>query len=335
MKESTVNDYVFRIQRILANSDPPWLEAVARNGHKYDNGTALTYKVLRDPRDIKVDTLVSGIDALFPSGVTDDVAANYRHYQQAAVCLGRYLVYQLTHRDKPIWKTQDLEELRERVPSYSVQYTDIEIVDPERFDAFLAWLKTAAPLRKEDPDYRELHDAAFALRWLGLRWSGMVGAPKDLRGKTVKLARGHLEIWEKHRPRKYEAPEVVLEFLEERQAYMAKTWPDCDTLFCNTKGRPWHRTTTAFNHTLRKAWTRWEEEENHTQADLDDIDALHAHALRHICGTYWVKIGVPLPVVKNYLGHADYRVLDIYVRHVTKSSGDLMNQAIAAANGGD
>lgn len=337
MSARTVKDYVWRTHRVLAVTSPPYLDVAARNGHKYDNGKALTYRVVRDIRKVTPEELLTGIHKLFPEGIKDEVAANYRHYKLALVSLGRYLVYEMQDQhQRPVWSTEDLDRLRELLPQEKVVYAQVEIMDPALFDEFMTWLRTAEPARKEDPGYRELHDLAYALRWMGYRYSGARGAPVKLDGKktikhgSTKLARGVVTITEKppNPIRSWSAPKNVLAFIKERQAYMAKAWPEAQYLFVNTKGNRWPEGSSTFNRTLRKAFTRFHLEVKGEAPEDVDLEATHAHALRHICGTYWVLVGVDFPTVKNYLGHKDYKIMELYVGHVARLKGaaDLMNE---------
>lgn len=341
MSPRTVKDYIWRTQRLLTMTSPAYLEAVSRRGHKYDNGASLSYKVLIDIRKVTPEELLSGIHKLFPEGITDEVAADYRHYKQALVCLGRYLLYELTNQhDRSVWTCGDLDRLRGMLPKEKVVYAQVEIMDPALFDEFMDWLRHAPPARKEDPGYRELHDMAFALRWMGYRFSGARLAPVRLDGKktvkngSTKLSRGEITITEKppNPVRSWSAPAKVLDFLKGRQVYMKGNWPDCDYLFCTTRGTQWYMGSSTFNTTLRKAFARFHLEVKGTEPEDVDLEACHAHALRHICGTYMVQAGIDFPTVRNFLGHKDYKIMDLYVGHVARLKGaaDLMNEKFAA-----
>ena len=190
MSKGTVKDYIQRTMRVLINTSPPYLEAVARNGHKFDNGRALSYRVLIDIRKVTPKELLSGIHKLFPEGITDEVAANYRHYKLALISLGRYFVYEMTNQHGTnVWQPEELYLLRELLPKEKVVYAQVEIMDPALFDEFLSWMLTASPPQEGHYGYRELHDMAFALRWMGYRYSGARLCPVNLDGKKP-LRRG-------------------------------------------------------------------------------------------------------------------------------------------------
>lgn len=343
MRTRTVDNYVYRLSRILARTEPPYLVAkeVPSTSSQYTNGnvTRTDYLVAKGPDGRAVDVrkmtpeiLISGMDNLFPRGILPENSSNYRHYQAAAMKFGQWLVYGLKDHDRPIWTERDIEAFRVVWPSPKVHYPKISIIEPEDFDPFLDWLKTADGKRRCDPGYREIHDAAKAMRTLGLRYEGMRGVDVKLRGKMIfegvsgKLAKGNLTVHEKHTPREFQLSTREREFIAERMAYMRETWPDCPTLFCNTKGGPWLQAGNSFNKTLRYAWTRYVEEVLHQEVDQSDLDGCHAHALRHTCAVYLVKLGASFPNIKNRMGHKDYNTLGIYTDHVSKSGGEEIDR---------
>ena len=341
MSKGTVKDYIQRTMRVLINTSPPYLEAVSRNGHKFDNGRALSYRVLIDIRKVTPKELLSGIHKLFPEGITDEVAANYRHYKLALISLGRYFVYEMTNQHgRNVWEAEDLDVLRELLPKEKVVYAQVEIMDPALFDEFLSWMLTASPPQEGHAGYRELHDLAFALRWMGYRYSGARLCPVKLDGKktvrkgSTKLSRGLITITEKppNPVRSYQAPDIVLDFLRDRRAYMKGNWPQSEYLFCTTRGTQWNEGSGSFNTVLRRAFTRFHLEVKGTKPEDVDLEACHAHALRHICGTYMVQSGVDFSTVKNYLGHKNFEIMELYVGHVSRLKGAaaLMNEKFAA-----
>lgn len=328
-----MDDYVYRLQILLSMTDPPYLTPVARNGHKYDNGKAKAYMVARPIKKITPDELVGAINKKFPAGATREKAADYRHYQQAAVVLGRYLVYEMTDNGSPIWRPQDLVRLREYAPSVRTEYNEINIIEPEVFDKFLSWVKGLDGFHcHAGQSPREIHDAMYVMRWLGLRWNEMRDVRVDIYSGKVKLSRGHLSVDGKMHKRDFDVPEFIIKFLNERQAYVRKNFPKSERLFCNSHGDPWGHGG-PFTRVARRLWTRYSREVLGKEPDAVDLEAIHPHALRHLCGTFMVQKGIPLPVVKEYLGHRSYRILDIYVRHVNKSSRSLIENAFNGYGG--
>lgn len=339
MRSRTIENYVYRLSRILSMTEPPYLVGKSVQSEHLANGTKTEYPVAkgtdgraRDIRNITPSELISGMDNMFPMGILPENSSNYRHYQAAAVKFCQWLIYGLKDHDRPIWTTGDLKEFSDVWPWVRVRYPSISIIEPEQFDPFLDWMLHVEPARKCDPSYRELHDAAYAMRWIGLRYEGMRGIDKYLSGKVVfegvsgKLARDRIIIHEKHTPRDFQMSTRQRTFLKGRMAYMKEHWPDCPTLLCNTRGKPWLQATNAFNATLRKAWTRYTEESLEQEVDRSDMDGCHAHALRHTCAVYLVKLGVSFPVIKAMMGHADYKTLGIYVVHVNKSGGEEIDR---------
>jgi site-specific recombinase XerD len=53
---------------------------------------------------------------------------------------------------------------------------------------------------------------------------------------------------------------------------------------------------------------------------------LHWHSLRHTAATNLVNKGVPLPVVKQILGHSDINTTMIYVKTDLASLRDAVNR---------
>ena len=361
MKESTAKDYVQRMTRLLANTVPPYLKAnvISRrngtNGQKVDrewlSGDKLEYTVVRDIRSVKVSELILGIQNLFPT-IDDTVIPNYRHFQQGGVAFIRYLIWGKTNRHgRPILKESDLQIWRDEVPSLAVkEIPQLEIVDPEIIDDFLSWMK------KED---RELWGPTWVMRNLGLRYSGMRNATVDLNGgpkktqgslklsitrkyirkgtERVMVERPHMTIYEKQRPRDFDLPGVIKDFLLDQQAWQKDQHPGSTELFTNKWGNQYHVQSGPFNHALQRAYVRWHKETFNEHPPDNEVKVMTAHKLRHACGVDLVRKRMSEKLIRDILGHVDQKTLDRYIQHVRDDLSDMWEQALTGngdVNGG-
>jgi integrase len=71
----------------------------------------------------------------------------------------------------------------------------------------------------------------------------------------------------------------------------------------------------------RRALQRWTPHEaREAGADHDGLQTLRVKDLRHIAAINWVKGGVSLQVVKQYLGHTSIAQTEVYARYVPKAA---------------
>lgn len=355
MKDSTARDYVQRMNRLLANTDPPYLKAniISRrngtNGQKVDrewlSGDKIEYTVIRDVRKIKLNELIKGIKNLFPA-IDDTVIPNYRHFQQGGVAFIRWLIWEKTNQHgRSIMKETDLATWRIEVPSLMVkEIPKLEIVDPEMIDDFLVWLE------KVD---RELWGPTWVMRNLGLRYSGMRGATVDLAGgpkvtqgtmklsiarkytrkgnKRVLVERPHLSIWEKQKPREFDLAKVIKDFLLAQQKYQRDNHPGDPWLFTNKWGNQFHVQSGPFNAAIQRAYVRWHNELFNQDPPENEVKVMTAHKLRHACGVDLVRRRMPEKLIRDILGHVDQKTLDRYIQHVRDDLSDMWDDAL---NGG-
>lgn len=352
MKESTARDYQQRISRLLAFTDPPYLNAnvISRrngtNGQKVDrkwlSGDKIDYTVARNIQLINVREMVSGIHALFPT-VDDSVVPNYRHFQQAGVVFIRYLIWEKTNKHgRPVLKDQDMKTWREEVPSLSVKsIPTLEIVDPELIDDFLIWLE------KED---RELWGPTWAMRNLGLRYSGMRTSTVDLNGgprkeqgslklsitrkytrqggERVLVEKPHLTIWEKQRPREFDLAKKIAEFLLDQQKYQRENHPESKALFTNKYGNQFHLQSGPYNAALQRAYVRFHRDVFSEDPPENEVKVMTAHKLRHACGVALVRMRMPEKLIRDIMGHMDQKTLDRYIQHVRDDLSDMWDNAL-------
>jgi len=358
MKESTAKDYLQRICRLLDNTNPPYLNALVisrKNGdngkqveRKWESGDRLEYTVAKPIETITVDQLISGIKALFPT-IDQSVVPNYRHFQQAGVAFIRWLIWEKKNRHgRPVLTEDDMEIWRGNVPSLAIKdIPQLEIVDPEIIDDFLGWLKT----RNHD-----LWAPTWLMRNLGLRYSGLRRATVDLRGgpkkddgslnlsiqrkyarkgnERVLLERPHLTIYEKQRPRDFDLPKMISDFLLEQQVYQRTANPGAKFLFTNQWGNQYHVQSGTFNHALQAAYVNFHKETFQQDPPENEVKIMTAHKLRHACGVDLVRKRMPEKLIRDILGHVDQKTLDRYIQHVRDDLSDIWSEAMDNGNGG-
>jgi integrase len=358
MKESTARDYLQRICRLLDNTNPPYLNAVVisrkngDNGKKverdWESGDRLEYTVAKPIETITVDHLISGIKALFPT-IDQSVVPNYRHFQQAGVAFIRWLIWEKKNRHgRAVLTDEDMEIWRGNVPSLAIKdIPQLEIVDPEIIDDFLAWLNTRN---------RDLWASAWLMRNLGLRYSGLRRATVDLRGgpkkddgslnlsiqrkytrqgnERVLLERPHLTIYEKQRPRDFDLPRMISDFLLRQQAYQRSANPGAKFLFTNQWGNQYHVQSGTFNHALQAAYVNFHKETFGQDPPENEVTIMTAHKLRHACGVDLVRKRMPEKLIRDILGHVDQKTLDRYIQHVRDDLSDIWSEAMDNGNGG-
>jgi integrase len=344
----------------MANTTPHYLEAVPISRRSetlgqevpvWRSGDRIHYRQVREIRLLTIDEMMTGIRRLFPGGIDDATARNYRHFQQGGVAFIRFLIYQKsTNRGESVMTLEDLDRWRTLAPAIQPRVTRLHILEPELLDDFLEWLK---------PRNRSLWGTVWILRNLGLRYSGMRNATIDLDGGpkadmgSVRLSltrsyqyshgnreivvRPHIHIWEKQTPRDFDLWPDVHSFLQEQQEYVRAIHPSSPWLFPNSRGNQWNLQSGGFNMVMRRWFRKFHRDVFGMDPLPDDLEALSAHKLRHACGTYLVKMGVKLPNVKKILGHQDFTVLDRYVQHVEDTLAsdvhDCLSRDVHAPNG--
>jgi hypothetical protein len=359
MKDSTARDYVQRMARLMAYTNPPYLQAdvISRkngtNGKKVDreweSGDKIEYRVVRNIQLLTVKEMISGIQNLFPT-IDDTVVPNYRHFQQAGVAFIRYMIWEKTNNHgRPVMKDADMKTWREEVPSLAVKEIPVlEIVDPEILDDFLTWLKV---------DDRDLWGPAWIMRNLGLRYSGMRNGMVDLNGGPKKgqgslklsitrkyirkggdrilVERPHLSIYEKQRPRDFDLPVLIKDFLLDQQDWQKTQHPPATSLFINKWGNKYHRQSGPFNNALQRAYVRWHKHTFNENPPDNEVKVMTAHKLRHACGVDLVRKRMPEKLIRDILGHVDQKTLDRYIQHVRDDLSDMWDQALALNSNSD
>lgn len=329
MKASTVRYHMIRIKRILTLTDPPFLEVVGQDGK------AFIYKAGEDSegnrmniRRIRPEHLAGALEAMFPEGVTREVAQDHAKNVQSCILLGRWLAYELKEGARYCWSERDLKALRELTPTRRFKAEKLRVIDPERFDRFLLWEKVHHP---------EHWAALWAMRFIGLRYSGMVGAERSLRKKaphnTFRVMGGEWTIWEKVYPRSFPLPDHIKSFLDYWKVKLEELHPEAETFFVNTKGTPWSWMPGAFNKMFRKHWVEWTEDVEDEDLEDEDLELCHAHMCRHVCATDLAMRNVPAAVIQEYMGHQDLRTTQQYINLVASKQKVLIDDAFQDLNG--
>lgn len=349
MALSTVEDYHWRVLKVLSMTDPPYLEASyisLRNGTKGQvvkeqlRGDSVQYKIVRDINKITPEELTGGLRSCCPQGIGKTAPANYRHYQQGCILFLRWLIYGKKDHGKPILKPDDLEAFRELCPSVQPGEPDFKIIEPEIIDDFLVWLK---------PLHRDLWAALWIMRNLGLRLSGMRRATVDLKGmpgpskpsltvvrnkevqyvngKRVLSDRPHIYIYEKKRPRDFDLWPDIHEFLIDQVEYTRLTYPSSKWLF-TILGRNIEDHDNNLRRQMKNWFRRWWAEEFTEEIDAEYLSRFRPHNLRHAFGVYLIKAGVQESIVQTYFGHVDNKITKRYIRHVMASASVFTQDAI-------
>ncbi len=321
MKRSHVKNQTHRIKRLLTRTSPPFLEVVGSEGKRF------VYKVLHDVRELRPEHVAGAIDVLFPGGATPDVALSHREYVHAGLLLGRYLAFGLQYRGRGVWRDEDLRKLSELCPVRRVKLKKLEVIPPARFDAFLEWLRPRRP---------EHWATMWAMRHIGFRWEGVIGARRDMRSGTFVVRRGQWTINEKVYERQFRVPEHVATFLAEWEAELGRLHPETEWLFPSSRGEQWSESTSSWNKVMRKLWTEWLVNTGQP-VNREELELVHAHMCRHICATYLAsqrgERSVPPAVIQEYLGHQDLKTTQRYINIASDFQGSFIDDAHRNGNG--
>ena len=322
MKQRHVYKSMQALKRVLCNTSPPYLEVAGVEGKAY------VYAVRLDVRGIRPEDLAGAIDALFPEGAKLEVARVHKWYVEACILLGRYLVYDLRDKHgKPVWSLEDLKEFNRLAPTRHLVKKKLRVIDPARFDLFLAWVHLLKP---------ELWAAMWAMRHIGFRFGGMRGAARELSlpypRSTFKIENGTWTITEKVYPRSFDVPAHVATFLKEWGAELGKLHPGAEWLFPSSRGTQWAESDSSFNKAMRLHWRAWLEATSQVVSE-DEVAMVHAHMCRHICATHLAIESVPPAIIKEYMGHRDLRTTQDYIDIVSSKQVSEIDAAHSQLNG--
>ena len=170
--------------------------------------------------------------------------------------------------------------------------------EPEGRVRWIRKAEAAALIRTAGAQYRAAHLPDFIRLALhtGMRHGEMLGLEwkrVDLQAGLIYLEGTHAKSGKRRSiPSNTEAKAALIC----RASYRAENCPDSPWVFCNAKGER--------IASVKKSFT--------SACERVGITDFRVHDLRHTCAAWLVNAGVPLPAVRDLLGHSTVKVTERY-----------------------
>lgn len=273
------------------------------------------HKDLKRIKDLSINELESYFDndPKFKDVADRKVRSSKRMYVNAIWKFGEYLHYELGY-----WKKSKLVKLKTKVYPPSIKYKELQIIEPDRVDKFLEFLK--------DHNFK-LYGMIFVSRWLGgMRYSEIINIKKDFKSGSLIINNierdQYAKVWGKGeaglgKPRMAtllgSVKKVLLDTIEFNK--------ESEWLFVTKYGEKYNSQSANINKSLRLLAKK------SGLFNDSEIDKIRFHALgRHTFGTYYYD-KIPPKLLKEEMGISDNATLEKYANITLDQRNKLVTKA--------